>query len=82
MSLTDFTGPNPLRDDIGWALVIVVAIAVAINLLKAMWMDLLKVWAMVLLIRVRYLQRQAGEEVVKMRPRLEMKMDNTGEILE
>ena len=37
MSLTDF---NPLREDIGLALMVVVVIAVAVNLLKAIWMDL------------------------------------------
>jgi hypothetical protein len=67
-SLTDFTGPIPLRDDIGWALMVVVVIAVGVNLIKAMWMDLLKVWAFVL--RVKWSKRQAGE-VVKMKPRLE-----------
>jgi hypothetical protein len=75
MSLTDFTGPNPLRDDIGWALMVVVVIAVSVNLLKAMWMDLFKVWALVKRLAVdlaRSLKRQAGE-VVRMRPRLETK---------
>jgi hypothetical protein len=73
MSLTDFTGSNPLRDDIGWALTILVVIAVAVNLLKAMWIDLLKVWALAKRhVVVRSLKRQAGE-VVRVRPRLEMK---------
>ena len=51
MSLTDFTDPNPLRDDIGLALMVVVVIAVGVNLLKAMWIDLLKVWALVLRVK-------------------------------
>ena len=70
MLLTDFTGPNPLRDDIGWVLLVVVVIAVGVNLLKAIWIDLMKVWALVL--RIKWSKRQAGE-VVKMRPRLEEK---------
>jgi hypothetical protein len=37
MSLTDF---NPLREDIGLALMVVVVISVAVNMLKAIWVDL------------------------------------------
>ena len=37
MSLTDF---NPLREDIGLALMVIVFISVAVNLFKAVWMDL------------------------------------------
>ena len=37
MSLTDY---NPLREDIGFALMVVVVIAVAVNLIKAIWLDL------------------------------------------
>ena len=37
MSLTDF---NPLREDVGLALMVIVCISVAVNLFKALWMDL------------------------------------------
>jgi hypothetical protein len=40
MTLTDFMGPNPLRDDIGWALLLTVVSTVAVNLIKAMCVDL------------------------------------------
>jgi hypothetical protein len=76
MSLTDFMGSNPFRDNIGLALTILVVIAVAVNLLKAVWMDLLRVWALVkrhvVFDIVRSLKKQAGE-VVRVRPCLEMK---------
>jgi hypothetical protein len=39
MSLTDFMGPNPLRDDIGWALLVTVVSTVAVNLIKATCLD-------------------------------------------
>ncbi len=67
MSLTDFTGPNPLRDDIGWALMVVVVIAVAVNLLKAMWVDLCWLAAM---IRGKWCKNKGGE-VIKGMPKID-----------
>jgi hypothetical protein len=40
MSLTDFHGENPLRSEIGYALLFLVIFTVVVNFFKALWINI------------------------------------------
>jgi hypothetical protein len=46
LTLTDFNKGSPLRDELGWSLLIIVMVTVLVNLVKAIYYDLkaLGVW--------------------------------------
>ena len=41
LCLTDFSGLNPFRDEVGWALLILVIFTVFVNIVKTTWVDFL-----------------------------------------
>ena len=41
LALTEFSGENPLRDELGWSLFILISFTILFNLLKALTCDLI-----------------------------------------